>query len=178
MKLRPLAIYTNEKLKPENINELSNDLSDWYFSNCGGLLITERVRSFYFELQKLLQLAATLEWECTHRPSDPKAIFSQFVENIRQSKHQLKPIDLESIASIKTKDWRELCVDISEELQKKSSEKDPKINELIFSVLQQAASVLRTTLADELDTRLKINTPSLLKLPHQFKFKNQGHHDH
>lgn len=56
--LRPLAIYDVAKPEIDNKSgrELVAKLSDWYFSDCGGLLLTAQSRDFYFALQDLLRI--------------------------------------------------------------------------------------------------------------------------
>jgi hypothetical protein len=50
-KLRPLAIYSDKPVNRANFGELTEDLSDWYFSECGGMFLLPHVRDFYFALQ-------------------------------------------------------------------------------------------------------------------------------
>src|SRR5260370_42376107 len=38
--LRPLAIYDATVINKKVVSDLSSRLSDWYFSECGGLLLT------------------------------------------------------------------------------------------------------------------------------------------
>jgi hypothetical protein len=57
--LRPLAIYDDDEIDREKVGDLSSKLSTWYFSECGGLLLTPQARDFYFSLQDLLR--ATLK---------------------------------------------------------------------------------------------------------------------
>jgi hypothetical protein len=58
--LRPLAIYDETVINKEVIACLSSRLTNWYFSEHGGLLLTSQTREFYFALQDLLR--ATLKF--------------------------------------------------------------------------------------------------------------------
>jgi len=63
--LRPLAIYDVTEFDKKKANELTSKLSDWYFSECGGLLLTPQARDFYFALQELLRITTSrglTEW--------------------------------------------------------------------------------------------------------------------
>jgi hypothetical protein len=62
--LRPLAIYDVSVINKKVVGGLSSKLSDWYFSDCGGLLLTPQARDFYFALQDLLRTTSKLEdWD-------------------------------------------------------------------------------------------------------------------
>jgi hypothetical protein len=43
-KLEPLAVYSDDRLKPESVRKLAEDLSRWYFSRNGGMFLTARAR--------------------------------------------------------------------------------------------------------------------------------------
>jgi hypothetical protein len=64
--LKPLALYSDEKVDRARIEKLSKDLSDWYFSALGGMYMTPHVREYYFALQDLLAAAARFpDWTAT-----------------------------------------------------------------------------------------------------------------
>src|SRR5687768_15759945 len=68
--MRPLAIFDRTVIDRSTSDDLSKRLSDWYFSEHGGLMLTQEVRPFYFALQELLRrVADAQEWEAV-RPSD------------------------------------------------------------------------------------------------------------
>ena len=58
--MEPLAIYSNSSFDPEKSKKLCEDLSTWYFSETGGLFLTDRARDFYFPLQSFLQSIANM----------------------------------------------------------------------------------------------------------------------
>lgn len=45
--LRPLAIYDDNSFSNEEAQKMNTDLSDWYFSESGGLLLTPQARNFF-----------------------------------------------------------------------------------------------------------------------------------
>jgi hypothetical protein len=47
-KLRRLALYDQAVPDPTSMGELSRSLSDWYFIEAGGLMLTTQAREFYF----------------------------------------------------------------------------------------------------------------------------------
>src|SRR5271165_4196019 len=63
--LRPLAIYDVARVDKEAACNLLKKLSDWYFSECGGLLLTVQARGFYFALQGLLRVTSSIsgDWK-------------------------------------------------------------------------------------------------------------------
>jgi hypothetical protein len=63
--LRPLAIYDPTAINRKAMGDLSLKLSDWYFSEDGGLLLTPQARDFYFALQDLLRATSRSpeDWE-------------------------------------------------------------------------------------------------------------------
>ena len=63
--LRPLAIYDETIINRKIVSDLSSKLSDWYFSECGGLLLTPQARDFYFALQDLLRATSKFpeDWD-------------------------------------------------------------------------------------------------------------------
>lgn len=58
--LRPLAISDKAKVDNLDVVHLSGALTDWYFSEYGGLLLTRQAREFYFALQGLLRDASSI----------------------------------------------------------------------------------------------------------------------
>jgi hypothetical protein len=61
--------------------------------------------------------------------------------------------------SIETQPWRDLCRALAEELRSMSSEAISRRGDVVFSVMQQVSSVLRSNLAYELHSRLELSIP-------------------
>ena len=63
--LRPLAIYDVARINKDGARKLFESLTGWYFSECGGLLLTPQARDFYFALQNLLRITSSLpdDWQ-------------------------------------------------------------------------------------------------------------------
>ncbi len=58
-RLGPLAKYGHTaSLSAQGVDELAEDLRDWYFGTGGGLFLSTSAREDYFALQSLLQLVA------------------------------------------------------------------------------------------------------------------------
>ena len=69
--LRPLAIYDVTTISKKDVGDMLPKLSNWYFSACGGLLLTPQARDFYFALQDLLRATSNSpdDWEVV-RPQE------------------------------------------------------------------------------------------------------------
>jgi hypothetical protein len=48
--MRPLAIYDDSPIDQHTMEKMSKKLSDWYFSETGGLMLTKHNRDLYFAL--------------------------------------------------------------------------------------------------------------------------------
>ena len=83
-RLRPLAIYSKEKLDREAMARLSNSLSEWYFSESGGMLLTSHVREFYFALQDLAHGVgrAPDDWQSERSSDDQKGMFESILKRM------------------------------------------------------------------------------------------------
>lgn len=81
-KLRVLAIYDRKIINRSTALRLSEDLSDWYFLESGGLLLTPFVRDFYFALQDLLRAIAKedVQWTIDRTTADPRGVFEKVLD--------------------------------------------------------------------------------------------------
>ena len=162
-RMRTVAIYTKSPFGPIEATALFEDLSTWYFSENGGLLLTSRARDFYFPLQELLRTFGRLTgWRCDPRPTDPEIIFADLLAEISRKDPKLKPhVDLvRRPDKLEAKDWKAVCESVSERLESLVDESDPKAGEAIYAAIQQVSSVLRSNLADELRSRLDVQWPT------------------
>lgn len=180
--LRPLAIYDRTTIDNETARDLLGKLTDWYFSECGGLLLTPQARDFYFALQDLLRVTSSLpaKWNadrsvdveggagCTFRKV-LKARFPQEAishkETIEKAISDKKAIRIENgidvldyFQIIRAEDWRKQPIELGKTWRRKTIKQLGAIwSELTererFAVLQQVGSKLRSALVNDLESR-------------------------
>jgi hypothetical protein len=161
-KLRPLAIYADDPLTAEKIETLSKHLADWYFSTDGGLFLTVRCREFYFGLQDVLSGVEGLKgWKFERRPARPEKVFKEFVTSLVADKRfsSFEVGQLKQPESIDPEVWRELCRIIADRLRSMGPKQIEEPSDVVFAVIQQVSSVLRSNLAHELHSRLELRIP-------------------
>jgi hypothetical protein len=168
-KLRPLAIYDEAVINRATVRGLSTDLSNWYFSECGGLLLTEQSRDFYFALQDLLRKTSEFpeDWDVERSGvgSDQKSVLREVLKELSAiggisetgADKAIKVLeyisngnfeDWQNRAVALAKDWSggmEQVVDAWKDLDKKQR----------YATLQQAGSILRTALTTDLESRVR-----------------------
>jgi hypothetical protein len=158
--LRPLAIYDATVFNKKTVGDLSSKLSDWYFSECGGLLLTAKARDFYFALQDLLRatLRVPEEWSAVRseeHQGGQKLIFRTVLE-ARNSNEAISVLDYFSEG--KFDNWQEMASDLGKKWKVGIRDVATAWNELDegqrFASLQQVASKLRTSLVTDLESRL------------------------
>ncbi len=156
-KMRSLAIYDVRSFGPNDARGLSSELSDWYFSETGGLLLTSTVREFYFALQALLRgIAEQPGWTAQRSDEDPKAAFERILAERRLADagavlHALEadattawPGTLATAAGGWRRDVSSLVADWTG-LEAHGQ----------FAVLQQVSSALRTAMVNDVESRLR-----------------------
>lgn len=159
--LGPLAIYDDSEIDRATVGELFSKLSNWYFSECGGLLLTPQAREFYFALQDLLRTTSKFpaEWhvdrsEASHE--DQKPVFRKVLA-ARSAGEAVEAFDYfltgefenwQDKGSQLGKDWKKGI----EGVAKAWSELDERQR---FATLQQVGSILRTSLVYDLESRLR-----------------------
>jgi hypothetical protein len=156
--MRPLAIYDDRRIDRQAMRELSTALSDWYFSAKGGLMLTRHNRDLYFALQDLVSGVAALEpdWEAERVPR-PRQVFEALLEHrglvdaltLIEHLDTAAPTDwpgagVEALA----KEWRTSVVTLVTAWTELSAGER-------FAALQQVASVLRTGLSNDVESRLR-----------------------
>ena len=158
--LRPLAIYNSSIINREVVDDLSLKLSDWYFSEYGGLLLTPQARDFYFALQDLLQVTSKTpeDWSATRFKESEgghKLIFQEILMEMG-SNDAISVLDYFSEGSFQN--WREKAPDLGKKWRlevKKIAEAWNSLEEnQRFASFQQVGSKLRTTLVADLESRL------------------------
>lgn len=158
--MRPLAIYDDTPITAGKLASMSNELSNWYFSEKGGLLLTTHNRDLYFALQRLLRaVSAKPDWQA-RRIDKPKDVFRAVIGVGRLNLAAAQTLS-ECLESVKVSEWP------PSELEKIAHDWDTKdVGALAnqwdeledgerFAVLQQTASMLRTGLANDVESRLR-----------------------
>jgi len=156
-RLRPLARYGTEPISRETVRELSKALSDWYFSPCGGLLLTRQTRSFYFAIQDLLQEVSNSAEDWVVQPSEdePRRVFRKLLE--KKGLHQAIAVqdylderafgEWEKTGDRYGSDWRT-------DVQKLARSWQDMEEKERYWTLQQVGSVLRTSLTNDVESRI------------------------
>jgi hypothetical protein len=160
--MRPLAAYSDEPLTSDAVRALSKTLSDWYFSEDGGMFLTVRNREFYFALQDLLRVASALPaWACERRPARQAEALRKLVDELPEAREiaGFDAADLKQSDTLDPRVWRALCRALGGRLESMAQDDDPRLADTAFIVLQQASSVLRSNLAQALNSRLEAHGP-------------------
>ena len=159
--LRPLAIYDPTAINRKGMGDLSVKLSNWYFSDNGGLLLTPQARDFYFALQDLLRNTSTSpeDWEAD-RSEDSDDVLRQIIRTVlaaTKSDGAIAALDYFSAGAFR--DWDEQAAGLGRTWR--SGIKDiaaawPRLDgRQRFATIQQVGSVLRTSLSTDLESRVR-----------------------
>jgi hypothetical protein len=156
-RLRPLAIYSDKPINRTELGHLNDELSDWYFSECGGMFLLPHAREFYFALQDFARVVSKGEdWQCPRSDDDHKKRFQNILD-----KMQLKgaAAAMEKLQNARVADWPEGIEDVGQRWREDIKNLASRWTELDevdrFTVVQQVASVLRTNLANDVESRLR-----------------------
>lgn len=164
VELRALAIYDTAALDRKTAQELSTALTKWYFTKTGGLLLTPHARDFYFSLQDLLRLVGNFpqDWEVerTHasqgsEEAQLRALLARL--GTSEAKAVLRGLDCledgvltkwETEAGPLAKHWRAAIAQLGARWGDLSDQER-------FVTIQQAGSILRTSLCCDVESRLR-----------------------
>jgi hypothetical protein len=158
--LRPLAIYDAAVIDKKAVGELSSKLSDWYFSECGGLLLTPQARDFYFALQDLLRATAKCpkDWNA-ERPEGAKEAADIFQAVLVANQADGAIAVLEYLSHGVPNDWQDQAAGHAKNWQSAINALASAWNKFDsrqrFATLQQVGSILRTSLAYDLESRTR-----------------------
>jgi hypothetical protein len=153
--MRPLAIYDDSPIDRDEMKKLGKKLSDWYFSETGGLMLTSHNRDLYFALQDLIiAVGREDDWKA-ERTTKPEVGFEKVLRS-----RGLNPALMSHLETAKSQDWP------SDNLGNMAAEWRRDIPKLVggwgkldpqvrFAVLQQVSSVLRTGLTKDVESRLR-----------------------
>jgi hypothetical protein len=163
--LRPLAIYDAAVINKEATGKLSTKLSDWYFSENGGLLLTPQARHFYFALQDLLQTTSRFpqDWSADRSEDYEGAHRNIFHKDVLTARWAdpavngaISAYDYFSAGAFE--DWQDKAADFGKKWREGIDRIAAGWNELDerqrFATLQQVGSILRTCLVNDLESRL------------------------
>ena len=151
-------MYDEDEISRQQVVELSGKLSDWYFSECGGLLLTPQARDFYFALQDLLRSAAQTddEWSLPRSGKaagdDRDAFGAELLERYPNAGPAWAYLSADeqphwqTVAIQHGKAWREGIQAVAGAWGDLSAQQR-------FATLQQVGSKLRTVLAADLESR-------------------------
>ena len=159
--LRPLAIYDTAPIARTGARDLSSKLSDWYFSDSGGLLLTRQSRDFYFALQDLLGIVSRSpdDWVAERTPGAEGTLRKEFrsLLEARSAAGALAALsyveqehfdDWPEAAPAHAEAWRADVRALADHWQELSSSER-------FTALQQTGSLLRTCMVNDLESRVR-----------------------
>lgn len=161
-KQRPLAIYDPDAdaLDGPAARKLQRELSNWYFSDKGGLFLTRQVRDFYFALQDLLRAVGEKpDWRAERPTEDARDVFLEVLKDegligAQKTMAYLKRLD-ESGGN--PEDWPASAPGLAHEwkvdIKKLHGRWDDLDSRKHFAVLQQVASILRTSMVNDVESR-------------------------
>jgi hypothetical protein len=160
-KQRPLAIYDHSVLDGAAAKKLSAELSDWYFNEDGGLLLTRHVRDFYFALQDLLRSAGAQEWRAERSPEAPREMFTGLLarEGLLGAQDALEYLTGPDGAGVDPNEWPGPAASLAKRWRQDIARLATRWDRLQpaerFAVLQQVASTLRTSMVNDVESRLR-----------------------
>lgn len=163
-KMGPLAIYGDASFGRADAQTLERELSTWYFSDKGGLLLTAEARDFYFALQGALHAAGKFpDWRCEKRPTDTRTPFNELIAEVAKKDDRLTPcerlIEKKTPERMKPGLWLDTCKAVMEKLADAKTLQTPEGCDLTYCAIQQISSILRTRLAAEVRSRLAVDLP-------------------
>ncbi len=160
-KLRPLAIYSDRPLNRALFVQLNEELTDWYFSECGGMFLLPHARDLYFALQDFVRaVGKTDEWECRRTDGHLRKRFESILDRMELRHATAMMEELEKISKeTSLVNWPERIKNLSEGWRADVQTLANRWNELDeadrFAVIQQIGSFLRTSLANDVESRLR-----------------------
>ena len=158
--LRPLAVYDETVINKKVVGDLYSKLSDWYFSECGGLLLTPQARDFYFALQDVLRTTSRVpeDWSAV-RSEEPQGGHKLILRKVLEARNSNEVISvLDYFSGGKFENWQDRACDLGSKWKAGIRDIAAAWNELHegqrFALLQQVGSMLRTALVADLESRL------------------------
>jgi hypothetical protein len=164
--LRPLAIYDVTDINKKTVERLSSKLSNWFFSECGSLLLTPQARGFYFALQELLRKTSKQpKWRAIRSGGEGQQnpILREVLTNrsTEKANEAIKVLDyFEAGAETGAfEDWGVKGSKLGQNWRKGIEEVAAVWNKLDegqrFATLQQVGAILRASLTTDLESRVR-----------------------
>jgi len=156
-KMRPLAIYDDSPVNQQTMKKMSKELSDWYFSVNGGLMLTAHNRDLYFALQDLVRSVTAQRPWAAERSADPEKILASVLERFELENAQalVTHLDETQIDDWPSAELPELAKGWKEDLNELAESWGELSPGEKFAVLQQASSAIRTGLVNDVESRLR-----------------------
>jgi hypothetical protein len=156
--MQPLAVYTEKTFSADTARSTSKNLTEWYFSENGGLFLSESARDFYFALQDTLKKFAEAPRLQNTPHLDGRDTFINMLEfHPALSFKYKKCVDCylaEHPERMPPEDWKHLCKALRTYVIEQLAKDPAHGSYLAFCMTQQVSSALRSRLAHELDSRL------------------------
>jgi hypothetical protein len=160
---KPLAVYETTPIDCEAMLCLTKRLSDWYFSEHGGLMLTSIAREFYFALQDVVIRVGTIDGWTAVRSTQPREDFSEYLRSFHPNHYWGVVTLFEELRDVDTRAWPpERMTPLAKEWQNivKGLVTDENTwrdisPEVQFAILQQVSSTLRTVLTADIESRLR-----------------------
>ncbi len=158
LQMHPLAVYSSETFNADAARSTSKDLSNWYFSDSGGLFLSTTARDFYFALQDTLKTFSDAVKLQKVPHIDGRNTFTKMLKLDKaiawKYRKCVQAYEDEQPERMPGKDWLHLCRELSPHALKELAKDPVHGSSLAFCMAQQVSSALRTRLAHELQTRL------------------------
>jgi hypothetical protein len=156
--LRPLAIYSDDSVDQASVRKLSNELSNWYFSECGGMYLLSHTRTFYFALQDFARTVSISEdWSCQRYVGDYKETFNRVLDRFQliQAKKVMISLAPDTIPESWPEGADQLARGWKMDLGKLAADWIKLSVEERFATIQQIGSKLRTIMVYDIESRLR-----------------------
>jgi hypothetical protein len=151
-------VYTAETFGADTARSTSKDLTDWYFSENGGLFLSDPARDFYFALQDTLKKFADAPRLQNTPHLDGRDTFVNILKlHPALTTKYRKCVDAytaEHPERMPGEDWRHLCEHLRTYVLEQLAKAPAHGSHLAFCMGQQVSSALRSKLAHELDSRI------------------------
>jgi hypothetical protein len=155
-RMRPLAIYTEGSIDAATLSKLHENLTDWYFSDNGGMFLLPHTREFYFALQDFARAVGDAKcWECKRVSGDYVGTFNKIIDinnpglmtRLRKaiSKPEQWPDGIEAIGT----EWRNAIKGLGAHWDEITDNLER------FAALQQIGSILRTVVVNDVESRMR-----------------------
>jgi hypothetical protein len=156
--MRPLAIYDDSAIDQTTMAAMSRKLSDWYFSETGGLMLTSHNRELYFAFQDLVSAVADQPGWQAERTREPRTLFLAILndrQELTEAPKLVEHLDKVDVSSWPSANIEELARGWHNDVKKLAEDWPNLDGTKRFAVLQQVASLLRTGLTNDVESRLR-----------------------